>query len=204
MLLVCSNLAILSLLIDCKDVVMSVLDKILDTAERLFNGRGYNAVGIDLIRDEAEVSKTTIYRHFSSKTELIIKVLRRRHGRLQASLGEAIQGADSSNQKLQCFLDWHFNMYKQDYFEGCMFMHALSEFKKQEKGIYKVALEHKQWLLQTIKQILTSDEKINKDLIGDKAELLLTYVEGLTVRAEFNALTLPREVYMKEALKIAA
>ncbi|WP_374058095.1 TetR/AcrR family transcriptional regulator [Candidatus Pantoea persica] len=39
----------------------------LNTAESLFNANGYTAVGVDLIRNTAGVSKTSMYRHFGSK-----------------------------------------------------------------------------------------------------------------------------------------
>ena len=180
---------------------MSVLDKILDTAETLFNCRGYNAVGIDLIRDEAAVSKTTIYRHFSSKTELIIKVLRRRHGRFEDSLGAAVNAATSPQTQLQALLDWHFNWFASAEFEGCMFMHALSEFKKQEDDVHKVALEHKHWLFGVIAHIVSSTS--DSTHANQRAEMMLTFIEGLIVRAEFGQITLPKERYLQELFRIA-
>jgi len=180
---------------------MSVSDKILDTAEKLFNCRGYNAVGIDLIRDEAAVSKTTIYRYFSSKTELIIKVLRRRHGRFQDSLGAAVNASTTPKNQLQALLDWHFNWFTSADFEGCMFMHALSEFKKQENDVDKVALEHKQWLFEVIAHILSSEPHTAP--VSQRAELVLTFIEGLIVRAEFGQITLTKERYHQELFRIA-
>ncbi len=45
---------------------------LLDTALRLFNQRGYHATGIDLIIAEGGVAKTTLYRHFETKEDLIL------------------------------------------------------------------------------------------------------------------------------------
>ncbi len=54
---------------------MAKRDDILATATRLFGEHGYHAVGVDRIRDEAEVSKMTLYHHFPSKEALVEAVL---------------------------------------------------------------------------------------------------------------------------------
>lgn len=178
---------------------MNVLERILDTAESLFNRNGFTSVGIDFIRDEAEVSKTTIYRHFSSKTELIEKVLRRRHKRFEDSLAVAVNSYSDVNGKINALLEWHFSWFDSDYFEGCMFMHALSEFKQQDQNICKVVEDHKLWLCKLILGILGeySDEKFVR------AELMMTFLEGMIIRAEFSALNVDRNYYKREMIRIA-
>ena len=51
---------------------------LLETALRLFNQNGYHATGIDLIIAESGVAKTTLYRHFETKDDLILAALERR------------------------------------------------------------------------------------------------------------------------------
>ena len=177
---------------------MSVLERILDTAESLFNRNGYTAVGIDFIRDEAEVSKTTIYRYFSSKTELIEKVLRRRHKRFEDSLEVAVNSCSDVNSKLNALIEWHFGWFDSDHFEGCMFMHALSEFKQQDQNICGVAEEHKLWLCKLILGIL-GEYSYAKYI---RAELMMTFLEGMIIRAEFNALNVDRNYYKQEMIRI--
>lgn len=45
--------------------------RILATATDLFSRKGYRAVGTDTIIERSGVAKMTLYRHFSSKNELI-------------------------------------------------------------------------------------------------------------------------------------
>jgi AcrR family transcriptional regulator len=52
-------------------------DRILDTAATLFYEHGYQAVGVDLIVERAAVAKTTLYRLFPSKDDLIAAYLER-------------------------------------------------------------------------------------------------------------------------------
>jgi AcrR family transcriptional regulator len=49
--------------------------RILDTAGHLFYRHGFHAVGVDLIIEHAGVAKTTLYRHFASKDQLIVAYL---------------------------------------------------------------------------------------------------------------------------------
>ncbi len=178
---------------------MSVYEKILDTAESLFNRNGYTAVGIDLIRDEAGISKTTIYRHFSSKAELIEKVLKRRHMRFHHSIAAALDSKKTQQEKIKALINWHFNWFNSDHFEGCMFMHALSEFKKQDDVIKRVSEDHKDWLFSVVLSILGESNSIN----DNKAELMMTFLEGMIIRAEFNALKLTIDECVDEMSRIA-
>src|ERR1700756_2978862 len=52
--------------------------RILETADRLFYQDGIRAVGIDRIIAEADVAKMSLYKHFPSKDDLILAVLKHR------------------------------------------------------------------------------------------------------------------------------
>lgn len=56
--------------------------RILETADRLFYHDGIRAVGIDRIIAEAEVAKMSLYKHFPSKNELILAVLKYREEKI--------------------------------------------------------------------------------------------------------------------------
>lgn len=49
--------------------------KILDAAAKLFYERGFDAVGVDEIGEQAGVTGPAIYRHFSSKDEILATLL---------------------------------------------------------------------------------------------------------------------------------
>jgi AcrR family transcriptional regulator len=44
---------------------------ILDAAERLITEHGFHAGGVDMIGEEAGISGSAIYRHFSAKAEIL-------------------------------------------------------------------------------------------------------------------------------------
>ncbi len=53
-------------------------ERLLVNALELFSLRGFHATGIDTILTQSKVAKTTMYRHFSSKEDLIVSALRKR------------------------------------------------------------------------------------------------------------------------------
>ena len=50
-------------------------DRIFEAAKNLFYRYGIRGVSVDAIAAEADTTKVTLYRVFSSKDELIVKVL---------------------------------------------------------------------------------------------------------------------------------
>ncbi|WP_010431777.1 TetR/AcrR family transcriptional regulator [Vibrio cyclitrophicus] len=167
---------------------MSKKELILDVAESLFNQFGYTAVGVDRIRDEAEVSKTSMYRHFGSKTKLIEAVLERRHQRFESSLEVALASASGSQSQLNTLLDWHFAWFEQPDFKGCMFMHAFAEFKESEDDIAMLSRQHKVWLKNSIRDVLRGNEEVDTAILELRSESVMTFIEGLIVRGEFGQL----------------
>lgn len=176
---------------------MSKKEQILDVAESLFNQFGYTAVGVDMIRDEAGVSKTSMYRHFGSKTRLIEAVLTRRHQRFELSLETFLISGAGAEGQLDALLDWHFAWFEQPDFKGCMFMHALAEFKASEDDIATLSQQHKAWLKNTILRVINHDKNGDDALLELCSESVMTFIEGLIVRSEFGKLGLNREPYRK-------
>ncbi|MDE9497064.1 TetR/AcrR family transcriptional regulator [Xenorhabdus bovienii] len=179
---------------------MSKEEHILDIAESLFNEFGYNAVGVDLIRDKANVSKTSMYRYFGSKNKLIESMLIRRHKRFEEELNTVVFATKGMENKLNAILDWHFSWFRSADFQGCLFMHALAEFKGHDELIVKQAQRHKTWL----KSLLSSIFSANQTEAEIKTEALMTFIEGMIVRAEFDEMTGHEEIYRRSAKMLAS
>ncbi len=60
----------------CKPSRRSPRDRIVEAARDLFRRRGIRGTGVDAIADAADSNKMTLYRHFSSKDDLIVECLR--------------------------------------------------------------------------------------------------------------------------------
>lgn len=125
---------------------------IADTAEQLFYQKGFANVGVDEIRDQSGCSKTTLYKHFGNKDNLIFEVLKIRNLRFQQDLSTAIKDLDQNDAIIQIF-KWHLTWFKQDNFNGCLFIRANEELH-HDRAIKQLAIEHKEFIRQLISQQL--------------------------------------------------
>lgn len=169
---------------------MQTREHILEIAEQLFNAQGYTAVGVDLIAERARVSKTSLYRLFGSKHQLISAVLCRRHQRFVTSMTQAVQGVQAPGAKVAALLRWHFDWFARPEFCGCMFMHAIAEFKLSDSELTAQAKAHKAWLNVLLRDLVQQSAQPDLTLSAseDKAAMLLTLLEGMIISAEFGML----------------
>lgn len=126
-------------------------EKILDTAEQLFNQHSFVAVGVDLIRDQSGCSKTTLYTYFKNKQQLIVEVLKKRDLDYRQSLIDYV-AAHTQLEALQRILDWHMQWFQSDRFKGCLFVRAVAESSQQDQEVIQLARAHKHWLRDYIQQ----------------------------------------------------
>lgn len=108
----------------------SARERLIETSYELFTRRGISDVGVDEVVEKARVAKATLYRHFSSKEDLVLAFLDRR---AELWTGEVIERQprervdDPGGQLLALFdvLDDWFHQ-RSDY-EACSFVKVLFE-----------------------------------------------------------------------------
>ncbi|MEN3977539.1 helix-turn-helix domain-containing protein [Acinetobacter sp. CWB-B33] len=148
-------------------------DKILKTAEQLFNQQSFSGVGVDLIRDESGCSKTTLYTYYSNKHQLVQSVLQARDQRFRESLQAAVDGLQGVDA-LKKIYDWHIQWFQSDHFKGCLFVRAVGESSPDDHSIIAIAQQHKQWVRSLI-QTQTLKLKRGQDI----TQLMYLQLEGL-------------------------
>ena len=93
---------------------------ILDTALRLFKQQGYQATGVDLIVEATGLAKTTLYRHFSSKDDLIVAAINRDDERAREDMRRFVERrADKPIDRLLATFDYLKSWIASDEFRGC-------------------------------------------------------------------------------------
>ena len=102
--------------------------RILETADRLFYQEGLRAVGIDRIIAEAEVAKMSLYKHFPSKDDLILAVLKYREESVLEFFRSAMErhGKKAKNP-LRAFFAALKEWFETPGFRGCAFQNAAVE-----------------------------------------------------------------------------
>jgi AcrR family transcriptional regulator len=119
-------------------------DRILDTAYQLFSQRGIQAVGIEELIERAGVAKATLYRHFSSKDELVLAFLEQRerlwtYGWVEA---EARRRRDTPIEQLLVIFDLFDEWFHEDDFEGCSFINVLLEYGDLQHPAGRASADH--------------------------------------------------------------
>ncbi|MFW6059517.1 MAG: TetR/AcrR family transcriptional regulator [Phycisphaeraceae bacterium] len=120
-------------------------DRLVDTAIDLFYDHGFQAVGLDQILEAVGVTKTTFYKHFESKDELMVAAVEKRDDWETQAWRRAVRlvaGDDPQAQLLAYFdvLDMWFNDPE---FGGCMFINTAAEFPNPHDPVHQAAADHK-------------------------------------------------------------
>jgi AcrR family transcriptional regulator len=119
--------------------------RIVAAAIELFYTRGFQAVGLDNVIAEAGVTKTTFYKHFDGKPDLMVAAVQQRDTWESEAWDRAvtrIAGTDPRGRLLAFFdvLDVWFN---DPAFRGCVFINTASEFPDPKDPVHKAAAAHK-------------------------------------------------------------
>ena len=126
----------------------SARGRLLSAATRLFCKNGINATGIDAIIDEAGTAKTTLYKLFGSKTNLVHAVLESEGKQWREWFIGAIEaGGGDAQTKLTRIFPALKHWFGEERFYGCPFINAVGEHDKDQKQFRAIAMRHKKVVL---------------------------------------------------------
>src|SRR4051812_42891031 len=119
--------------------------RILETADRLFYQEGIRAVGIDRIIAEAGVAKMSLYKHFPSKDDLILAVLKHREEGVLGFFRSAIaRHGKKAKSPLRAFFAALKDFFESTGFRGCPFQNAAVELADPNHPGAEFVRGHKQ------------------------------------------------------------
>lgn len=116
-------------------------ERLIATGLDLFYRRGFHAVGLDQVIGAAATTKTTFYKYFESKDELALACVQTRDEswrvRFPALLLERAgdDPVDRLREVFRLWKDWLADVH----FNGCLFIHACSEFPNADDPIHRAA-----------------------------------------------------------------
>lgn len=155
----------------------------------LFYRNGFHATGMDLVAKETGVSKTSIYKHFRTKEDLILAVLRLRDEDFRNRLIRRTEEmSDTPQGQLFALFDALEEWFLQDGFKGCMFIKASAEFQEKDHPINAQALEHKRLLLEHFSDLA---DKAGYETPRALASQLMVLKEGAIVLAAMSHTAAP-------------
>jgi AcrR family transcriptional regulator len=129
-------------------------DELVREALKVFYHGGFHATGMDALVAATGISKTTMFKHFSSKEELILAVLRLRDENFRNWLVRRVaELAASPRGRLLAIFDALVEWFGEPGFRGCMFIKASSEFQDPDHPIHVQSAEHKRLLFNYVKDL---------------------------------------------------
>ena len=159
-------------------------EQVIDVALKLFYKEGFHATGVEKIREEAGVSKKTLYNHFKSKDELILAVLRRRDEQFRNNLMRRVEQLGKTPvEKLEAIFDFIDEWFKSEFFWGCMFINASAEFTDMDNPHHVVCAEHKRLVHKYIEKLGADAGVKNPNELAEQLNLL---IEGAIVQAHVS------------------
>lgn len=133
---------------------MDVRDRILKTASELFYREGTRAVGVDLIVERSGVAKTSLYRHFRTKDELIEAFLQREDADFWEHWDRvAATYENAPSDELDAQLKWIGDRIARTGYRGCPQINVSAEYADASHPARKVAIAHKAELRRRLREI---------------------------------------------------
>lgn len=128
--------------------------RLLEAASKLFYQQGYNATGINQVISDASVAKASFYHYFSSKEELCVAYLQRRHQDWFCWLREEVEAQTKPQDKVLSLFSFLEKWLRASDFRGCAFLNIASEFPSPDNQIRQIVVDHKMALRDYIEQLV--------------------------------------------------
>lgn len=161
---------------------ISVRDKILLTAHDLFYSNGFRATGVDTLIKEAKVTKVTFYRHFPSKSLLILAYLHYRHeiwiNWFETTLRRHLDEGEIPSDAISATL---YEWFISPEFHGCAFINASAEAKSEdiESEIKAICRGHK---IETKNMIALLTKNADERVVNE----IMLLIDGAIIHAQMG------------------
>jgi len=148
-------------------------EHLIEVATELFNRFGYHAVGVDQVIAEAGIAKTTLYRHFKSKEDLIVTVLKQIDDRFRSDMRQAVDSqAREPKKKLLATFDFLEGWFKDNSFYGCPFISAAGEYNERVSPVFQECMMHKRLIAAYYEELARAAELDNPRQVAEEINLL--------------------------------
>jgi AcrR family transcriptional regulator len=173
----------------------AVRERILQCASNLFYRQGVRAVGVDLVVAQAGVAKTSLYRHFRTKDDLIVAFLEREDVDFWSTWdGIAAQHANDPAGELDAHVRWIGERLSRSNYRGCPQINVAAEFPEQDHPARHVARAHMQGLRSRLDAIAKRLNVAQPDVLAAQLALL---INGAFVSSELLATDDATQILLK-------
>jgi len=162
-------------------------DRLIAAAERVFLTEGIRAVGVERLCAEAEVSKRSLYQHFSGKDDVVAAMLQSQGAKFGAFL--AADDRPARERILTVFAPFEGGASAGE-LATCPFVGAATELKDRDHPGSRVALEQKVALTEHFAQLARTGGASDPDLLALQLTLVFDGASAFAVvRGESTSAT---------------
>ncbi len=150
--------------------------RVLATASRLFYAHGVRAVGVERIVAESGVAKTSLYRHFHTKDDLIVAFLEREDREFWTQWNEVVNVVeDNPTRELMTLLHWIGQRVSRGGYRGCPQINVAAEFSDPNHPARKIRARHKATMFERLHTLVS---RIGPSRPEDVAYQLALIIDG--------------------------
>jgi AcrR family transcriptional regulator len=165
---------------------------ILSAAQRVFDASGYAATTMELVADEAKISKGSIYNYFASKHDLFTQVFWRLMSEDEAEFAGQMNALAKASAKIGGMLDVWFSKLGQYVKTGRLILEFWAVgAREQREGQISATLgelyqTRREWLVAVIGQGVADGEFVLTTDAVAVASIIMAVVDGITLQVIFN------------------
>ncbi|TML94219.1 MAG: TetR/AcrR family transcriptional regulator [Actinobacteria bacterium] len=170
-------------------------ERLVRTAYALFQRNSLNTVGVDRIVADADVAKTTLYRHFPSKDDLAVSVLGHHEDVwTRGWLEQAIERHETVGARLLGLFDAFDDWFRRDDYEGCLFARTLLETRDPASRVRAAAAAGLANVRALIRGLAEEAGVHDPDVFALQIQMLLLGATVAAVYGDLDAAHQAREV----------
>jgi AcrR family transcriptional regulator len=132
--------------------VSEARERLLRTAAELFYREGIHAVGVDRILADANVTRATMYRHFTGKEGLVEAYLALEDATIRGYFSDAAVHAGPDTDMLELVIDGIAEDIARYHTRGCPFINAAAEYPDPDSPIRRLIATHRGWFRGALEQ----------------------------------------------------
>lgn len=146
-------------------------DRILTAANELFYAQGIRATSADRIIERVGITKVTFYRHFRTKSDLVVAYLEQQaEGEKQWMRSVRHQGDPEGSLKTLATQIGEASCSPG--FRGCAFLNAAAEFADVDDPVRTTVAAHRDWMLEEFTDLAREAGAADAPAVGRQLMLL--------------------------------
>lgn len=181
----------------------SARERLVETVIELFYQEGIRAIGIDTVVQRSGISKSSLYRTFASKDELIAAFAEEQNRRFWQWWDETVRRFDGSPRaQINALLTGVAEQIASPQFRGCPFINLATEFPGRQHPGTAIACGNKKEVRQRLRALSREIGARDPRQLGDRLALLIDGAYGHAIT--LGATGLKRELLETAGLLIEA